>query len=207
MKNSLLILTVALVACNTAFAQRLPAPGEKRVPRLIVATDMGFQWFEVITRFGSLKAEYPLSAYHQVGLRLSKVFSGYSPDYYFNETLEKGSFEVGVDAKYFPHGRFTGRKTGFYIGPDIRFGERKYSADEYNFLTGMTSQISYKHVTSKFLFSWGVQWHFGQHAVLDIGAPIGVEYYQINDRRYNNDNSNSSKTFVMLPTIMIGFAF
>jgi len=210
MKNQLVTLLFALAAFQPVFAQSLTKPTEDRMPKLIVCADVGFQWFNVITRFSSLKIEYPVTPYRQLGIRFSKILSGH--DYYYgfgySQSLKNGSFEVGIDSKYFPHGRFTGRKTGFYIGPDLRFGVRKFSTFVYDFQTGTNIQTDFKHLTSKLMLAWGVQWHFGQHIVFDLSAPIGIEYYQTKDpRNGNNNNTSSSRSLVMLPTIMMGFAF
>lgn len=212
MKNQLLGLFFTIVVLQPAFAQPKLSPAKEREPKFIVGADIGFQWFNVSSRYSSLKIEYAKSPYRHFCLHYSAILSASEDydafDFGYSQLIDKGSFEIGLVSKYFPHGRFTGRKTGFYVAPDIRFGRRKYVSSWYDFQTGETIEVPFTHITSKLMFAWGVQWRFGKHVMLDLGAPIGIEYYQTKDPRFaDNGRTFSNRNLVMMPAIMMGYAF
>ncbi len=213
MKNQLLGLLVTIATFQAAPAQPLRTVQREKEPKIIVAADFGLQWFNILTRFSSFKIEYAGSPYRHLCLHFSRILSGSSDEFNYNfgynQLAHNGSFEIGLASKYFPHGRFTGRKSGFYVAPDVRFGVRNFVNYEYDFQTGTNIEYSFRHITSKLLFAWGVQWQFGKRVVFDLGAPIGVEYYQVKDERYpyNNTSIFSNRNIVMLPAVMMGYAF
>ena len=206
MKNSILGFFLLLCFFNQASAQLIPKNAENREPRLIVGTAIGFQWFENLNRFGALHVEIPIDKYRHIGFSVSKVFTGNSSNYYYNQSVQEGSYEVGLNSKYFLHGRFTMRKTGFYLGTDIRIGQRKYGILQYDFSTGGTVEVIEKQKTSKFMLSWGAQWRFGRHVILDLGVPLGFELFKSKSQNYSGGGYSDSY-FVLLPNMMLGIAF
>ena len=202
MKGFLYVLLFLLaIPC---FAQELDDPLDAAPPQIIVQTGIGFQWFNEIYRLSTLSVERPMGHFWQTGLHSSFYFD-HNPDYYDLREFSTG-FDIGVFAKYFMHGRFSGRKSGLYWGPELRFGSRRTQFYEDNVFPLPPNPIynSYKLRTTKFLLRWGVQWKFN-HAILDLSAPFGMETSKSNAPRsfYQHNETH----FVLLPTLQLGYAF
>ena len=210
LKNSILSLIFLTSILSPGFSQSVQETKASRFPHFSVNVGIGYQWFSNLNRFGSLSIEIPIQQYQHLGFRINKVFDGNSPSFdYYNETISPGSFEIGFYGKYFLHGRFTGRKSGFFMGPDIRFGVRKYVVDFYDNTTGQVYPVKENHKTSKLMLGWGIQWHFGQHAILEIAAPIGFENIRFPARNvfgFGYD-TRSHNTLVILPSLTFGIGF
>jgi hypothetical protein len=207
MKNSFCTFLGCLFLLSFAQGQSYSTPEPDR-PRkhLIIGGGISFQWFDNPLKLGYLQVETPIGEYQHLGIMFTKLFSGSNYDYY-NLSLEKG-FEVGINFKYFLHGRFTGRKTGFYLGPDIRFGKRTYRYNSYDFMTGGYTEVDEVLKSSKIMLAWGVQWHFGQHVIFELSVPTGYESLASTSEYPSNGYYNSfNNTVVFLPSLTLGVAF
>ncbi|MFN0034283.1 MAG: hypothetical protein ACKVUS_04395 [Saprospiraceae bacterium] len=202
MKNFAITLLLALSSTVPCLAQDND-PLDTPPPRLIVQTGIGLQWFSEVYKLSSVSAERPLGHYWHVGLQGSFYFQNNEDIFYSREFL--GGYEVGVFSKYFLHGRFSGRKTGLYLGPEIRFGTRRFQTAFVNVFPPPPEPpyIAHKEKVTKILLRWGVQWQFG-HANLEIAAPFGMESYNSTEAYSANGDR---KHFVILPTLQMGLAF
>lgn len=178
-------------------------PLEKAPPRLIVQTGLGLQWFGEVYKSSSLSIEKPFGHFWHLGIQGNLFFQKTSEDFFSTE-FEDG-FEIGGYAKHFLHGRFSGRKSGLYLGPDIRFGTRNFKVLQTDFFPppAIPTYYYYKENTTKLLMRWGIQWQFG-HANLDISAPFGIELFKTSVKVNGNYQDTQ---FVLLPTLQLGYAF
>ncbi len=202
MKHFLPVLLFAFCPALSCFAQEEDAP-EKRPPYVIIQTGIGLQWFGDPYKLSTFSIERPVEQYWHLGLQGSYYFKR-NPDYYYSNEFLSG-FEIGGFAKYFLHGRLSGRKSGLYFGPEFRFGVRRFQYSNINVFPPppIPEYIPYNENTTKLMMRWGVQWQFG-HASLEIAAPFGIEIYKPNEASYNNSRESQ---FVLLPTMQLGFAF
>jgi len=194
-----------LLFCVPVFAQDIKDPLDAPPPRIVVQTGIGMQWFGETYKLFTLTAERPLGHYWHLGVQGTFYLSS-DPDYYYYSSEFLGGYEMGGFAKYFLHGRFSGRKSGLYLGPELRMGERKFQVSLDNFFPPppKPNYQSYKERTTKILLRWGMQWQFG-HATLELAVPFGAEIYsptELTGLGYSNDTQ-----FVMLPTLQFGVAF
>lgn len=178
---------------------------EKRPPFIIVQTGIGMQWFGESYKVFMLSAERPLGAYWHVGMQGTRFLNRESEYYYYYGDLV-GGFEFSVYAKYFLHGRLSGRKSGLYLGPEFRAGSRRFQIVQDIFFppSPTPNYIKHKEKLTKLMLRWGMQWQFG-HATLELAVPFGVEFFTPKANTslgYGNDNQ-----FVMLPTLQLGVAF
>ncbi len=188
-------------------------------PKLIVLAGLLTQWTEPTFKAASFALERPVNIYHHVGIQANVFVPGFINNSYYSFffpgsgtprqglALEPGSFEVGVYYKSFFHGRFTGRKSSLYIGPDLRFGWRNYT-DDYVF-NGV--RTPFKGRTTKYLARLGAQHSFG-NALIEVTLPIGIEHEK-NTRIVTNNNpfdyyyeDLNGRRFVMLPSISLGYS-
>ena len=188
-------------------------------PKLIALAGLLTQWMEPSFKAASFALERPVNIYHHVGIQANVFVPGFVQNNYFSFSfpgsggvrqglaLEPGSFEVGVYYKNFFHGRFTGRKSSLYFGPDLRFGWRNYT-DDYVF-NGV--RTPFKGRTTKYLARLGAQHSFG-NALIEVTLPIGIEHEKntriVTDTdpfNYYYDDLNGRR-FVMLPSISLGYS-
>lgn len=184
-------------------AQDIEDPSARKPYNLVIQTGLALQWFDTQFKSFTLSAERPLNLYNHVGIQANFFFP--NEDDYNYRTITGDSYEVGIFAKCFFHGRLTGRRSKAYIGPDMRLGQRTYT--EYGFFDGET--YDYKASTYKFMARIGWQYHLGL-AVLEITFPFGFESEKIktepnqpNSYYYLTDNS----WFVAAPALSIGIGF
>jgi len=196
---SLLLLLGATLPC---FAQ-VAAPLEKRPPTIILQTGIGMQWFGETYKLSTFSVERPVSPYWHLGLHGGYYFQNQPNFFDFNQSF-LGGFEVGGFSKYFLHGRLSGHKSGFYIGPEMRVGQRRFQYSENNFFPPVPNPtfIKYEETSVKILFRWGLQWQFGR-ANLEIFAPFGIE---INQSNLTSIYYSNESLFVLLPSFQIGIA-
>ncbi len=195
-----------LLLALRGFAQDIEDPLDIPPPFMIVQTGIGLQWFGETYKLYTLSAEKPFGHYWYLGLQGTFFLKNNPYDYYYSKEF-LGGYELGAFAKYFLHGRFSGRKSGLYLGPEFRFGARKFqiSLDNVFPLPPMPNYQTYKERTTKIMLRWGVQWQFG-HATLELAAPFGMEFYNPTDYQRGLGYSNDAQ-FVMLPTLQLGLAF
>jgi len=209
------ILCAALLF--TAFgrlqAQDIPDPDAVPQPKVIALAGLTTQWFDPRFKGSSFALERPVNRYYHVGIQANFFSPGLLNNNGFFSgsaqgiSLDPGTFEVGLYYKCFFHGRLSGRKSNIYLGPDIRFGIRKYR-DDYIF-SGV--QTPFKGRTTKYLVRLGMQWKIG-NAILEVNLPMGVEAEKTDQERPSNDpfgyyytDLNGSR-FVMLPSFSLGYA-
>lgn len=187
------------------FTQDIRDPLDVPPPHVILQTGIGFQWFGESYKLYTLSAERPFGHFWRVGIQ-GTFYLQNNPDYFYSSREFLGGSEFGAYAKYFLHGRFSGRKSGLFLGPELRFGARKFQISLDNVFPPppMPNYQAYKERVSKIMLRWGVQWQFG-HATLELAAPFGVEIYRPTDLiglGYSSDTQ-----FVLLPTLQLGVAF
>lgn len=196
--NLLLLLGTAL----PCFAQDA-ATLEKRPPSVILQTGIGIQWFGETYKLSTFSVERPVGPYWHLGLHGGYYFQNQPNFFDFNQNF-LGGFEAGGFSKYFLHGRLSGHKSGFYLGPEMRVGQRRFQLSPSNFFPPITNptHVTYQETSVKLLFRWGLQWQFGR-AVLEIFAPFGIEINQSNQDTYYYSNQSQ---FVLLPGFQLGIA-
>jgi hypothetical protein len=203
MKHLFLFALLSFFA-SAARAQSAPKPW-----RAIVQTGIAFQWFNPNFRTALFSVERPHGPYQCYGVQLN--IHSPQPDYddFYGQNMLRG-YEVGFFGKYFLHGRLTGRNSGFFLGPDFRFGKRVVR--EHFFDTFPPNPEAYRdrdESAFKILLRWGVQWRFGRHALLEMSAPLGIEHRKI--ARFGSFGTVSgyqtSGSLVLLPTLQLGMGF
>ncbi|HMX41727.1 MAG TPA: hypothetical protein PKD78_15420 [Saprospiraceae bacterium] len=183
------------------------------MPRLILQVGLANQWIDPSFHTVFSSVEWAAKRYHHVGLQYVMYVPAYLSSSYTNFltgavrqglTVEPGSFEVSFFSKHFFHGRFTGRKSSIYIGPELRFGQRKYTED-YIF-DGVRTPFQGR--TVKVLTRLGMQRRIG-NAVLELALPMGIEREK-NDRPSTQSyiyQDLNGRRLVLLPTISLGYSF
>jgi len=192
----------------------IPDPATVPQPKVILLTGLTTQWAVPTFKAVSFGLERPINIYYHLGIQVNVFVPGFLEDrYYFGgfgseqfrgTALEAGSFELGLYYKCFFHGRLSGRKSAIYIGPDLRFGVRRYS-DDYN---ASKELVSYRGLTSTFLLRLGSQYRIGK-AVIEINLPIGIKSESTNreDTGYTGYYSDlSDRLFVVMPSVSLGYA-
>jgi len=207
MKHVVPALFLALSPTLTCLAQDLDAPLKKRPPKVILLTGLQIQWSGESYKLYTLAAEHPVGNYWHLGLQ-GTFYLKNNPEYYYYSSNFLGGFEMGGYAKHFLHGRFSGRKSGLYIGPEIRHGYRNFQQVENNIFfppPPVPSVQAYKERVTKLLVRWGLQWQFG-HATLELAVPFGMERYSPTTEVIGLGYSAQSQ-FILLPTLQFGLAF
>lgn len=204
MKHFFTTLLFSLSPTLMCFAQE-ESVSERPLPKVIVQTGIGFQWFGENYKMYHLSAEIPYSRYWHLGIQSSFYLREQSSYYYTSEFL--GGYELGAYSKYFLHGRFSGRKSGLFLGPEFRYGTRKFrSSLDFTFPPPPVPNYQYyEERVTKVMLRWGIQWQF-RHAVLELSSPIGAEFYRPSDDAIGLGYSREAQ-FVMLPSIQLGIAF
>jgi hypothetical protein len=199
------LTTILALLSFHCFGQESKDPLDQRPPILILQTGIGFQWLGDSYKLYTLSVERPKGYWH-LGVQ-GTVYLNSQADYYYYSTEFLSGFEMGGFAKYFLHGRFSGRKSGLFLGPELRFGTRKFrlTTDIFFPAPPVPTYLPYEERITKILLRWGIQWQFG-HASLELSAPFGVETYKstLNISGYGN---NHETRFVMLPGLHMGYAF
>jgi len=205
MKHFFPALLLALFPTLVCLAQTDEIP-EKPRPVVILQTGIGLQWFGETYKLYTLTAERPISPYWHLGLQ-GTFYLKNSPETFYYSSEFLGGFELGGFAKHFLHGRFSGRKTGLYVGPEFHVGARRFqiALDNNIFPPPLVRDYQqYQERITKIMLRWGVQWQFG-HATLELAAPFGAEFYnpsEVIGIGYSNETQ-----FVFLPTLQMGVAF
>lgn len=223
----LLLATAPLCAQRNTFppvpyspgkTPELVDPASLPQPKLILLAGLTTQWFSPRFKAASFALERPVNIYYHFGIQANVFAPGFVENNYYSFfpgsgtprqglALESGSFEVGFYYKNFFHGRFTGRKSNIHIGPDLRFGWRRYT-DDYVF-NGV--RTPFKGRTTKYLVRLGVQHSIG-NALIEVNLPMGIETEK-NTRTVNGndpfspnyDDLNGNR-FVMLPSVSLGYS-
>lgn len=202
--KQLLLFLFLFCTCSLA-AQRTNglAPGQPR--RLIVQSGIALQWFDTQFKSFTLSVERPLNLYNHFGFQANFFFPNEDGYYYSYRSISDRSWEVGVFAKTFFHGRLTGRRSRAYIGPDMRFGLRYYNiSDPFD-----GSQLEWKSSTVKLMARMGWQYQLGP-AVLEIALPVGFEVEKFSNARRNPNyyyDLDDNTWFVAAPSLTLGFSF
>ena len=203
MKQHLLPFFCLLLWLRTG-AQDMEDPSTQKPYRFVIQNGIALQWFDTQFKSYSLSVERPLNLYNHFGVQANFFFPN-EDDYYYRSITGK-SWELGVFAKSFFHGRLTGRRSSTYIGPDMRIGRRVYSVTGW--LDGKTYE--YKASTVKMMARFGWQYHLGL-AVFEIAVPIGFETEKFkNDNDYNANLYSSlgdNTWFVAAPSLSLGIGF
>lgn len=176
-------------------AQEMEDPSAVKPYHAIVQTGIALQWFDKQFKSFTLSAERPLNLYNHIGIQTNLFFS---EDPFAYRSISDESYEFGVFAKSFFHGRFTGRRSKTYIGPDIRFGRRVYNNPGFF----GDPNIRRKAVTFKYMVRFGWQFHLGS-AVLEFSLPIGMEKERLIENSLFDGNTTNN-WFIMAPGLSLG---
>jgi len=178
--------------------QPLEDPSAVKPYRLVVQTGISLQWFDKQFKTFSVSAERPLNLYNHIGVQADFFFPEGPFEY---RSITGDSYEVGVFAKSFFHGRLTGRRSKTYIGPDIRFGKRIYNIPSF-----FGNEPSYERATTfKLMVRVGWQYHLG-NAVIEVALPFGNEKENIGGN-FSFSGEGENNWFVATPAIYIGYGF
>lgn len=199
-----LLLSFIFLSAIRLIAQDIEDPSLQQPYRLVVQTGVALQWFDTQFKSFTVSVERPLNLYNHAGIQANFFFPNDNDGFYYRNISGK-SYEVGIFAKCFFHGRLTGRRSKAYIGPDMRLGVRKYF--DYEPFTGQ--QFLQKATTYKFMARVGWQYHLGL-AVFEITFPFGFE----NEKFENNTPqpnyyfyTTNSSWFVAAPALSLGIGF
>jgi hypothetical protein len=206
-----LLLFVCLVVFSLSKVQAQQAleiidPDDLPLPKLILNTGLSYQWVDPAFRTFCLSAEKPFrSRYNHLGIQANIYYKGEFP-YCCGPLLPRitrPSLEIGMFYKLFMHGRLSGRKSSFYYGPDLRYGQRNYEGQ----LTFNKIYEPFSSDVTKFLFRLGLQHTMG-NAVIEINFPIGIEREKLNTTLPAEITENfDTVRVIMLPTFGIGYSF
>ncbi|MBC7774735.1 MAG: hypothetical protein H7246_04790 [Phycisphaerae bacterium] len=216
MKHFLPALFLTLTPILNCLAQDIQDRPQNRSPKLIVQTGLGLQLRGELYKFSVLSIETPLDDFWQVGIQGSHVFpkpnnNGYS---FGGSDYDKflGGFEVGSFAKFFLHGKYSGRKSVLYCGGEIRFGAIQSGGQLYGDLFPTVYTYKTTQRTQKYLVRWGTQWRFGRYAILEVALPFGWQHSEFTSKTTENGVERippptRNGKFVILPTFQLGVAF
>lgn len=185
--------------------------------RVIMMTGVGVQFSRSDgNQCVLLSVETPVGNFWQLGIQGGQfiddvlyVPSSRNAGSFFNF---RGGFEVGCFSKYFLHGRFSGQKSAFYWGPEIRLGTLHSEGEYYgDFFPAIYSIKNTQH-SKQYLIRWGFQWRIERHFVCELAIPLGWEYSKSITRGFENGVELTPSVykydqFVMLPSLQLGFAF
>ena len=210
MKRKISLFCLLFTCVTVVFSQEQVL---KKRPTITVTNGLGAYWIAGGFRTWIGSVEVQASEFTQVGLQYNHYFAGDGYDYYdyYNGRLAKGSYQAGFYLKYFLHGRFTGRKSGLYMGPELRFGAFKHERSYYTTAPTYELRTRIESVqTTVLLLRIGKQWMFGKNIVLDINTPFGMDRRK--QPQYSTDGENiigyfRDNVFVLAPSIMLGFSF
>lgn len=212
MQRSTLTIFLSLVFTLCGFAQ----VEEGKSPFLILQSGAGLKYNNTLHTSFLLSAEKPVGKFCHLGVQWI-WYSSEQEDWlaYDSYSAQKdlGGFEVGAFAKFFLHGRLSGRKSNLYFSPEVRVGAHRFEGYFYgDFDPGGRYDYSSTQQNQKYLVRCGAQWIIGQQVVIEVALPLGWEHSKIvsktayNQIEYPNP-SHSFDRFVMLPTMQLGFAF
>ncbi|MBL7809724.1 MAG: hypothetical protein JNN28_18025 [Saprospiraceae bacterium] len=200
MKNVALLLLLSTLSFS-GFSQDSLQLDKK--PLLLIQTGIGLEWFGENLKSSSLSIERPFTPFVHVGLQSNFYYPKYINYYGSVEFLE--GYELGVFCKYFLHGRFSGKRTGLYLGPEIRFTKHKFRIQNDIFFPPLpqTPFLYADNTKLKVALRWGVQRQMG-HVVLEIACPFGLSFVSSNADTYYLEEGMQ---FVMMPMFQLGYAF
>lgn len=201
MKQSLLPFFCLLFLAPLG-AQDIEDPSLRKPYRCVVQTGVALQWFDTQFKSFTFSVERPLNLYNHFGVQANFFFPNDEGGYYYR-TITGKSWEAGVFAKCFFHGRLTGRRSKTYVGPDMRIGQRYYLN------TSDTQLIERKASTVKIMARLGWQYHLGL-AVFEFAFPFGLETEKFKDdltATYPYYYLTDATWFVAAPTLSIGIGF
>lgn len=206
-------LKISLLCLLFAFTANLYAqePGSFRRPKITLLNGFSGQLTGGGTRSYQASADAWLADYTHIGVQYNYIFPDNGYNYYdnFNGQLQEGSFQMGFHLKYFLHGKYTGRKSGIYFGPEFRFGTLKQKQIYYIYTPVYSEQTRTASIRSTaVLMRIGKQWNFGKRVVAEINLPFGLDYrkrplYAGSGNQvtgYVNENF-----FTFLPAVLLGF--
>ena len=187
----------------SAFAQKTLFSLEK--PFIIAQAGMGYHMLSDAGRVCLINLEHPFSPTIHAGLSANfylgrtrgnyYYYYGGSYLYYASDVYHAGR-EFGAYIKFFLHGRFSGRKSGIFLGPELRAGKRRVTDFLYfNYLDPANPPVK----TAKILLLAGRQWRF-RHAVLELGCPAGFE------RQFSKIYYGSNFKVIFMPYLQLGIA-
>lgn len=206
MKNSISTLILCLCWIPICLAQKTTTVILPKKTHVILGTSIGFQWGAQAFKYGTLNLDVPLDEYRNLSLQFTKVYGRTTQTFDYYGLEMKDGFEIGLAGKFFLHGRFTGHKSGFFVGPDIRYGSRTYEGLAYNPLTFNYDRSTTSFKQTKLMLSWGMQWHFGKYTIFSLSAPIGYEAVSGKATFNTYYSSPAENSIVVLPTLMLGIA-
>lgn len=164
----------------TASAQLL---FKNKRPELLISSGIGAAFSAGPFNEVHLNLEMVQSPYLNIGLSVHNFlpetgnynFYFPSPTTSFYADLSDGGFLGGIYARYFIHGRLTGRKSGLYIGTAVRAGIYRVVIRDYSFSGAPTTMIPAKIPTYFALVDLGWQFKFGKYILLDLQLPVGYQ--------------------------------
>lgn len=179
-------------------AQLTDDPSAVKPYRAVLLTGIELHEFDKQFKAFSLALERPLNLYTHIGVQ-GNIFFGDGPFEY--RSIKNNSFEAGIYAKCFFHGRFTGRRSKTYLGPDFRYGKRTYNPS----VLSSFDPLERTATTLKLMLRIGWQYHLGP-AILEISLPIGYE-----KERFRGSDiffaETSNNWFVAAPGFSLGIGF
>jgi len=217
MKHFFLSLFLVFFSSLFCLAQATWDNAAKKSERVIVLSGGGLNFSRAqLMQSAFFSIETPVGNFWNLGILGGYVFTnelnnpirrGGGSFYKF-----RGGFEVGGFSKYFLHGRYSGRKSEFYWGPEFRLGSLHSEGQYYGDVSPSLYVIKNTRHTKQYLIRWGAQWRFERHFVCELAIPLGWEYSKDVTRFIENDVEQAPTIykfdqFVMRPSFQLGFAF
>jgi hypothetical protein len=206
MKNAISLFILPLFLPALFFAQTPQHIRQAQPVRVVLMTGLGYQTLTFPNRFAFFQAEVPVNDYFRVCGRYSANFL--APSDITANFVSGSGYDVGAGLKFFAQGRFTGRKSGVFIGPELKFGVIRRTFSIFDPNTFQPSERAFSRRSWQLLFNWGTQFRFGKHTVLEIAMPFGLLYNYERTEMPQTDPGDGLKqaNFIILPHLALGIA-
>ncbi|MFZ4476562.1 MAG: hypothetical protein ACOYPR_15300 [Saprospiraceae bacterium] len=209
MKNFILLLLVCLGCLSNmqALFGQVPAIFDyenQPYPRFLVmaGTNTQLRFTEETVRSATWSLSYNINKFNQISIKYNNIYNSFERN---GSYLFQNSYEIGIDAKFFLHGKLSKVRSDYYWGLDLRKGIRRYNRAFGSF----SGYYKEREKTTKLMLQFGRQWRIN-HFVFDIGLPIGFDFIYTISEYDGNTNSNSrsnNASILFIPSLKIGYAF
>lgn len=209
MKNFILPLLVYLgCLCNIhTLSGQVPAIFDyenQPYPRfqLMAGTNTEVRFSENIVKSATWSLSYNINNFNQISIKYNNIYNAFDKN---GDYLFQNSYEIGIDNKFFLHGKLSKHRSNYYWGLDLRKGIRRYNRNDGD----VVGSYSERTKTTKIMVQFGKQWRLN-NLVFDIGLPIGFEFastISIYTGNTNNRTKTDNPLFLFIPSLKLGFAF
>jgi hypothetical protein len=150
--------------------------------------------------------ERPVSDYTYLGMQYN-ITMRTDLDPSSDIEISADNFELGVHVKRFFNGVWSGRRSGFFTGADIRLAARQYSYAHFGIepLFPLPAYEYLKGTSYRFMGLAGYRYEYSR-AFVEISLPLGLETNKIDDKGYFLPSFDENN-LVILPLFCLGYSF